>query len=83
MIRFRYAIAKRGGGSAAESVNTSAAVFAQQKGVRNTEDPVVYESFDELPVNLRPKLMTESEMETVLMGGVAPYVPKHLQRKKK
>lgn len=74
-IRFTYAIAKNGGkphGAAAAVAAASSAAVAN-----------VFDFYDELPKHLRPHVFGEVEMETIQMGGAAPYVPKHLQKKKK
>ncbi|KPA84988.1 hypothetical protein ABB37_01422 [Leptomonas pyrrhocoris] len=71
-IRFTHAIAKNGGKpyAAAAAIVSSAAAN-------------VLEYYDELPKHLRPHVFGEVEMETIEMGGAPPYVPKHLQKKKK
>lgn len=74
-IRFTYAIAKNGG----KPHGVAAAVAAAS----NSAVANVFDFYDELPKHLRPHVFGEVEMETIQMGGAAPYVPKHLQKKKK
>lgn len=98
MIRFRYAIAKSGGdptqpcnfadnalkvaaGAIASGVAGAAGGAASSAAAQPQAN--VFDSFDDLPAGLRPHQFSDAEIETVLMGGAAPYVPKHLQKKKK
>lgn len=83
MIRFKYSIAKGGYPLASHTVKAGTAAFAQQMGVRGPGEQLVFDTFDDLPANLRPKPLSDFDIDTVLMGGAAPYVPKHLQKKKK
>lgn len=78
-IRFTYAIAKNGGKpyGAAATPATAAAAVASSAAAN------VFDYYDELPKHLRPHIFEEAEMETIQMGGAAPYVPKHLQKKRK
>ncbi|KAK7195817.1 hypothetical protein NESM_000512800 [Novymonas esmeraldas] len=87
-IRFTYALAKSGARAPAPAAAAAAAASSGGGGggaAATTAGPVqaILESFDALPKHLRPHVFDEVEMETVLMGGAAPYVPKHLQKKKK
>lgn len=70
MIRFRYAIAKNGGVPHSSTASAAVAAAAQ----------VVFDSFDQLPPHLRPRVASATEMEYVMMGGVQSY---ELKKKKK
>ncbi|KPI85867.1 hypothetical protein ABL78_5048 [Leptomonas seymouri] len=76
-IRFTYAIAKTGGKPHAAPATTAAAAVVSSAAAS------VFDFYDELPKHLRPHTFEEVEIETIQMGGAPPYVPKHLQRKKK
>ncbi|KEG12459.1 hypothetical protein DQ04_01701100 [Trypanosoma grayi] len=75
LIRFIHAIRKGGGLGANGKGSSSVGGGATSKAV--------LDSFDALPKKFQPRLFTEEEMELIMMGGAAPYVPKSLQRKKK
>ncbi|KAG5496412.1 hypothetical protein JKF63_02714 [Porcisia hertigi] len=75
-IRFTYALVKGGGIAAAPKAPTAGAATI-------THVQTIFESFDELPKHLRPRVFCDAEMDVIQMGGAAPYVPKHLQKKKK
>lgn len=82
MIQFKYALQKGGANSAADSVRANSAAAALKAGVRGVLIGTIFESVDELPHRFRPTVPSEAEMETILMGGATPYVPKHLLKKK-
>jgi hypothetical protein len=76
-IRFTYAIAKNGGKPYGAPAAAAAAAVASCAAAD------VFDYYDELPKHLRPHVFEEVEMEIIQMGGAPPYVPKHLQKKKK
>lgn len=79
-IRFTYALAKSGaaGAKAPAAAAAGAAAAAAPPPVQS-----ILDSFADLPKHLRPHVFEDNEIETILLGGAAPYVPKHLQKKKK
>lgn len=80
LIRFKYAITKNGG-----KVFQYPSLLKMSDVKQSTSLPsvVLYGSFDELPAHLRPHQYSEEEIETILMGGAAPYIPKSMQKKQK
>ncbi|EPY16164.1 hypothetical protein STCU_11510 [Strigomonas culicis] len=79
MIRFKYALQKSGG--AASAVKATAAALGS--GTVAAAGSVLLDSEDQLPARFRTHVFSEQEMETIMLGGAAPYVPKHLQKKRK
>ncbi|CCW68427.1 unnamed protein product [Phytomonas sp. Hart1] len=93
LIRFTYAISKSAVvvpkttplPEVPKTVPTNEAVkpvakITTEKTPQTTQ--VVYNSFNDLPQNLQPKIISEDIIEKITMGGADPYTPKHLQKKK-
>ncbi|CAD2215992.1 hypothetical protein AGDE_16335 [Angomonas deanei] len=85
MIKFTYALAKSGLAQpqARNTVRSGTESFAASKGVRQEMGRTIVDSVQDLPARFKHHIFSELEMETVAMGGVEPYVPKHLLKKKK
>ncbi|CCW60304.1 unnamed protein product [Phytomonas sp. EM1] len=93
LIRFTHAIAKSGVVPPVVKLSPEVSKVmlpteAKQPMVKTITDKasqitqVIYDSFNDLPQYLQPKLLSEDDIERIMMGGADPYTPKHLKKKK-
>mmetsp|Transcript_49445 Transcript_49445/g.56955 ORF Transcript_49445/g.56955 Transcript_49445/m.56955 type:complete len:90 (+) Transcript_49445:115-384(+) len=77
MIQFRFGVRPVAPAAVAAAAKPSASP-AVDGSISN-----VYESMWDLPANLRPKMVSEEEMDFIRFGGASPYAPAKPSKGKK
>lgn len=84
MIQFRYGVRPVSTAVAAAGGVNVAAPSASPVVKETANAPVqVFESMWDLPANLRPKYISDEEMEYIRFGGATPYPPEKAPKGKK